>query len=68
MANNRMYLVNENTGEKIFIAKYYSNTGWYIASPKTLAKKIDKAFHKVDFGETSIEEALKNNIQSNGGQ
>lgn len=28
MANNRMWLVNQETGKKALIAKYYPSTGW----------------------------------------
>lgn len=30
MANNRMYLVNSETKEKVMLAKYYPSTGWYV--------------------------------------
>lgn len=30
MANNRMWLVNKKTKEKILIAKYYPTTQWYV--------------------------------------
>jgi hypothetical protein len=29
MANNRMYLINTRTNDKILLAKYYPTTGWY---------------------------------------
>lgn len=29
MANNRMYLFNENTGEMVYLGKYFPSTGWY---------------------------------------
>ena len=30
MANNRMYLVHKETGEKVSFLKYYPSTGWYV--------------------------------------
>ena len=30
MANNRLYLVNEDGTKRILLAKYYPSTGWYI--------------------------------------
>lgn len=43
MANNRMYLVDKDTGEKVLLAKYYPSSGWYIKRPVTL---IDAFFDK----------------------
>lgn len=45
MANNRMYLVNEATGEQVYIGKYYPSTGWYVDT-ENLSEKMDKAFDR----------------------
>ena len=44
MANNRMYLVNKNSGEKIYLAKYYPSTGWY--SLPDIENQMDLVFEK----------------------
>jgi hypothetical protein len=30
MANTRMFLKNTRTGTRIYLAKYYPSTGWYV--------------------------------------
>ena len=67
MANNKMYLVNQKTGESVFIGKYYPATGWYIFDTKTLCQRMDEAFHKVDFGNVAYEEAQNKQISAIGG-
>ena len=47
MANNRMYLVNKRTGARVFLAKYYPNTGWYTVGE--ISPHLDEAFD-VDVG------------------
>ena len=44
MANNRMYLVNKHSGEKIYLAKYYPSTGWY--TTPGLVERMDAVFDK----------------------
>lgn len=61
MANNRMWLVNEETNQRVFIGKYYPPTGWYIKDPENLAERIDEAFQQSDFGMT-FEEAKKKGV------
>ena len=34
MANNRMWLVNARTGQRLNLAKYYPSTGWYTNQTK----------------------------------
>lgn len=29
MSNNRLFLKNPKTGQKVLLAKYYPSTGWY---------------------------------------
>lgn len=48
MANNRMYLVNERTGTRVYLAKYYPSTGWYAS--QDLLRDINEAFDAADFG------------------
>ena len=67
MANNRMYLINKRTGEEVFIGRYYPEPGWYVFDPETLSQKIDEAFHKVDFGEISFDEAQRKRLSASGG-
>ncbi len=57
MANNRMYLANKSTGEKVCIAKFYPSTGWYCEDQENLVATINAIFHKHDFGGISFEEA-----------
>lgn len=45
MANNRMYLVNERLGIRVFIGKYYPSTGWQVRNEE-LEKELDEAFSK----------------------
>lgn len=47
VANNRMFLVHPESGEKIYLAKYYPSTGWYV---DTSIEAINKAFNRSDFG------------------
>lgn len=37
MANNRMWLVNKRTGQRLNLAKYYPSTGWYTNQTKIQA-------------------------------
>ena len=67
MANNRMYLVNRRTGDKVFIGKYYPSTGWYISDPDNFISKVSNAFHRADFGEITYEEAQRDGVCANGG-
>lgn len=30
MANNRLFLVDKETGEKVTVLKYYPSTGWFV--------------------------------------
>lgn len=43
MANNRMFLVNDRLGARVFLGKYYPSTGWGITDPD-IAQKINAAF------------------------
>ncbi len=43
MANNRMWFVNEKSGKKVMLAKYYPSTGWYIFY-EDLLERLDKMF------------------------
>ncbi len=49
MANNRMFLVNNRTGQKVMLAKYYPSTGWYVQNEK-IKESLDDAFNIADFG------------------
>lgn len=68
MANNRMWLVNEQTGEEVLLAKYYPSTGWYVANSTILIDHINAAFHKHDFGDVSYEDAQSQQLMARGGQ
>lgn len=46
MANNRMYLVNQNTGIKIYLAKYYPSSGWCLKD--NIQNELENGFHKSD--------------------
>lgn len=50
MANNRMYLVHKKTGQSIFIAKYFPQTGWFTTN-ENLTADLNKEFNKQDFGD-----------------
>ena len=67
MANNNIYIVHPSTGTKVHIGKFYPGTGWYVLDPQSLGEELNKAFHKVDFGEMPYEDAQKNKICSSGG-
>jgi hypothetical protein len=47
MANNRMYLTNKRTGDKVCLAKYYPSTGWYAlddnGTSKNLVQRMNEA-------------------------
>lgn len=45
MANNRLYLKCKRTGEKVFLAKYYPSTGWYVSNDE-LVKNLDEMFER----------------------
>lgn len=60
MANNRMYLVNERTGTRVYLAKYYPSTGWY--PPDDVAQRLTDAFDIADFGHLSDAERVENAI------
>lgn len=47
MANNRMFLVNDRLGVRVFLAKYYPSTGWYSPAPD-IAGALSKAFEADD--------------------
>lgn len=59
MANNRMYLVNKRTGAKVYLAKYYPSTGWYIPKPG-LEQRLADAFDQADFGHLTDEQRKAN--------
>lgn len=54
MANNRMYLVNEVTGQKVMLAKFYPSTGWF--APIGALEKINDVFDASDFRHLSASE------------
>jgi hypothetical protein len=71
MANNRMYLINEELGECIFIAKYFPVTGWYVKNDD-LVDALNKIFHRTDYPDVPCEEfkweeLLKKGIFAKGG-
>jgi hypothetical protein len=39
VANNRLFLKNPKTGERVLLAKYYPSTGWYTVIHNTTAQK-----------------------------
>lgn len=41
MANNRLWIKDKKTGDKIMLAKYYPSGGWYC---KVTIEEIDKFF------------------------
>lgn len=45
MANNRMYLKNKRTGEKILLAKYFPTGGWQTYHAN-LDQKLDDIFEQ----------------------
>jgi hypothetical protein len=55
VANNRMYLVDPETGDKILLAKYYPSTGWYVFHEDLTAQlnaflKASHTKHSADAG------------------
>lgn len=52
MANNRMYLINRRTGDKLYLAKYYPSTGWYTVQTD-LENVLNETFYRADFGADS---------------
>lgn len=48
MANNRMWLVNENAGERILLAKYYPSGGWAVFYDD-LVDRLNALFVKIDY-------------------
>lgn len=46
MANNRMWLVNKTTKERVLLAKYYPSTGWCVFHNKEnwLSEKLNALF------------------------
>lgn len=42
MANNRMWLINTRTGDKVLLAKYFPSGGWNLrSSPQALTELLD---------------------------
>lgn len=58
MANNRMYIFNKRTKQKIFVAKYYPSTGWYVDSDD-LVNKLNGEFNLASFGQENWPNAGK---------
>ena len=46
MANNRMYPVNNRTGSRVFIGKYFPSQGWGTRPTEggSLEQRLDEAF------------------------
>ena len=56
MANNRMWLVNPRTKERVMIAKFYPSSGWYAKA--NLVPLLNYAFNKSDFPEDPQDYAI----------
>lgn len=63
MANNRMYLKNTRTGQKVYLAKYYPSTGWYVVAEESLNDRLALAFDEADFGYLGPEERAAKRAQ-----
>jgi len=50
MANNRLYLKVKETNEKVLLAEYCPNTGWYLYD----SEKIDNWFDEIVNREKSL--------------
>lgn len=67
MADNRMYLVNQRSGKRYYLGKYYAGEGW--SAHEDIKTSIDNAFrehpsHTMWGCEWSIEyETLKDAIE-----
>ena len=47
MANNRMWLVNSRSGERVLLAKYYPSGGWRVPDDG-LTDALQSVFNKSD--------------------
>jgi len=65
MANNRMYLVNRRTGDRIYLAKYYPSYGW-IALPD-LSLEMREMFFRADFGHLPAKEQRRAQFKTHMG-
>lgn len=53
MANNRMFLVHKERGQRIYLAKYYPSTGWLARDD--IQKTMEEAFFQEAFGHVTEE-------------
>jgi hypothetical protein len=66
MANNRLYLKSNHTGERILIAKYYPSTGWYPRSEQW--QNVQRFFERHSFGNgITWKQAKQDRIKARGG-
>jgi hypothetical protein len=61
MANNRMYLVNPETGVRIYVAKYFPSLGWYTVGD--VEARLNDGFDESDFGHLTPEERAAKRAQ-----
>ena len=64
MADNRMWLFNQVTGDSICIAKYYQATGWHVIPT---ADQLCEFFNSIAFSHLSEKERTAMDKRSNTG-